>query len=450
MDSCLVIETTALQGLAELFQRELFELTGWRLPVRRQPPRPGDVAMVLRPLEVELGQEGYCLDIAETVQLQASSDPGLFYGTRTLLQMLRLAMPRFDLPHGKARDYPRYRQRAVMLDAGRRYWHMDYLEQTLRRMAWLKLNMLHLHFSDWNGFRLVSESYPGLASGEAYTRADLHRLQNLAQRYHINLVPEIDLPAHATAITDYAPHLRFHCPAMDCGRWSGGEHGGWMVAVNRPDVRQWLATLLNEFVPFFSGPDFHIGGDEYEFDDHKWACPELVASMRIKGYSEPGDVLVEWINEVNALVKSHGRRMQIWNWWECKGQKTTLEPDRDIIINAWTDSPDWFLERGYQTIAAPESQWYVTPGLTGLASPDYGIVKTDYMYEQWVPIEHPNLLGYKLCVWADRAETETDAWFETHWGGSRAVLAERMWGGPRAVNISAFRARLAEVGEPPD
>jgi hexosaminidase len=152
MDTHLALETTALQDLAEIFQRELFALSGWTLPVRRDAPRPGDVALGLRPLDVELGQEGYCLDIAETVRLQVGAASGLFYGTRTLLQMLRLATPRFDLPRGTARDYPLYRQRAVMLDAGRRYWHMDYLEQTMRRMAWLKLNTLHLHFSDWNGF----------------------------------------------------------------------------------------------------------------------------------------------------------------------------------------------------------------------------------------------------------------------------------------------------------
>lgn len=440
----IVVGNAALAETAEALQQELMEICGQTLKVTSGPPSAGDVFLTLTAPDPQLGEQGYQLEIADRVTLSAGAEAGFFYGTRSLLQMLRQADDRSTLPQGLARDYPAYRERGLMLDAGRRYFQMDYLEQTIRRMAWLKLNVLHLHLSDWNGFRLVSDTYPGLASKEAYTKADLRRLQAVARRHHVTIVPEIDLPAHAKAITDYAPHLRFNCPSMDRGRWAGGEQGGWMLDVTRAEVRQWINALMNEFVPLFDGPYFHLGGDEYEFDPQKWACPELVEAMRAKGYPEPGDVFVEWINETGALVKSHRKQLQIWNWWECRDQKTSLWPDKDIVINAWVSDAEWFLQRGYTVMASPEDRLYLAPGLTEVIQEpkDYGVIHSDWLYEQWTPNAHPNLLGYKICVWADRVEAWPDAAFESVLEQPRAVLAERLWGGPRSNTLAEFDARV--------
>lgn len=441
----IVIGDEALAEVAQGFQQELASARGQNLKLVSGQPDTGDIVLTLTApaTRVQLGEQGYQLEITERVTLSAGTPTGVFYGTQTLLQMLRQA----TIPCGVARDYPAYPERGVMLDTGRRYWQMDYLEQTFRRMARLKLNVLHLHLSDWNGFRMVSDTYPGLASKEAYTKADLRRLQDLARRYHVTLVPEIDMPGHSKAITDYAPHLRFKCPSMDRGRWAGGEQGGWMLDITRAEVRQWINALLNEFVPLFDGPYFHLGGDEYEMDPHKWDCPELVDAMRAGGYSEPGDVFIEWINETNALVKSRGKRLQIWNWWESYDQKSSIAPDKDIVINAWVSEPTWFLERGYTVIASPEKYLYITPGLTGISEDmkDYGVIHPDWLYEHWMPEAHPNLLGYKICVWVDRVEAWPEAAFEDLLEKPRAILAERLWGGPREGALDDFYARLGEM-----
>ncbi len=438
----IVIGDDSLAEVAQEFQQALAALRGQTLKLVSGQPNAGDVFLTLATpaTRVQLGEQGYQLEITDRITVSAATATGVFYGTQTLRQLFRQT----TVPCGVARDYPAYPERGVMLDTGRRYWQMDYLEQTLRRMAELKLNILHLHLSDWNGFRLVSDTYPGLAAKEAYTKADLRRLYELARRYHITVVPEIDMPGHSKAITDYAPHLRFKCPSMDRGRWAGGEQGGWMLDITRTEVRQWIKALLNEFVPLFDGPYFHLGGDEYEMDDHKWDCPELVAATRAGGYSEPGDVFIEWINETNALVKSLGKRMQIWNWWQHGDQKSTIAPDKDIVINAWVSDAKWFLDRGYTVIASPEKYLYITPGLTGAewAGPDYGVINPEWLYEQWTPEVHPNLLGYKICVWADRVEAWPDSAFENLLEKPRAILAERLWGGPRAGTLEDFYARL--------
>ena len=118
----------------------------------------------------------------------------MYYGTQTLLQMIKQSATATTVPAGTIRDFPQYRERGLMLDVGRHFYEMDYLENLLRRMAWLRLNTLRMHFTEWNGFRLRSDRYPGLASAQSYSKADLRRMQDVAKRYHITIVPEIDLP----------------------------------------------------------------------------------------------------------------------------------------------------------------------------------------------------------------------------------------------------------------
>ena len=111
-----------------------------------------------------MGQEGYLLEIGESIELRGGDEAGVFYGTQTVLQMLRSRQGHRTLPRGEARDWPRFRERGYMLDAGRKYWSPDYVVQTIREMAYLKLNTLQLHLSDNNAFRLVSDRFPYLAA----------------------------------------------------------------------------------------------------------------------------------------------------------------------------------------------------------------------------------------------------------------------------------------------
>jgi hexosaminidase len=253
------------------------------------------------------------------------------------------------------------------------------------------------------------------------------------------LIPEIDLPAHATAITQYDPSLALTCDVMSRSRWPGGELGGWTINYADPAARQWMRNLLHEFVPLFSGPQFHIGCDEVPDGDLPAACPELVAYAREQGYPYPGDVLVEWINEANELVKSYGKRSQLWAWWErCPH---SLEPDRDIIVNSWVEKqePDQFLEAGYQVVCTREDTHYITPTL-GLQPDD------NYLYDLWNPNPHPNVLGYKICVWADNMETRPDSFFTPLLRHPLAILAERIWaGGTPARSLPTFQ-ELLETG----
>ncbi len=420
-DSRLIVAAAELMPVAQTVQQDLQPLLTYALPVvHGDKPQTGDILLTLNGADPALGRQGYQLDIARHVTLTGQTATGVFYGLQTIRQLLQQNPTHYHLPGGTARDWPVFGHRSLMVDLARKYWAVDYLKNLMRIMAELKLNMLHLHFNDWNAFRLQSERYPGLAAEQSYSKQDLVELQQTADAYQITLIPEIDLPAHATAITQYNPALALECECMSYSRWPGGDLGGWTINYADPAARQWMKDLLHEFIPLFSGPYFHIGSDEVPDGDLPSACPELVAYAQSQGYPYPGDVLVEWLNEANKLVKSYGKQTQLWTWWERSPHR--LQPDRDIIVVPWVEKqePDYFLEAGYQVVCTREDTHYISPMHDRL--PD-----DNYLYNKWRLNPHPNVLGYKLCLWTNKMEDYPDTHFDSLLRNPLAILAERTW-----------------------
>lgn len=431
----VVDETYAAELLptAQIFQEDLQRVTSLHPDITIAPdPDQADIFMSLAHADDALGDQGYLLDIADRVTVRANTATGVFYGAQTILQILRQAPDRRSLPKGRARDYPQFSHRSLMLDVGRKYWEMDYIHNLMKNMARLKLNELHLHLTDAFAFRLESEQHPKLTADKAYSKADIAQLQAWADQYHIILTPEIDLPAHSVVINRYNPRLAFTCDSMAYGRWAEAQEGNWTINYADPYARQWIKDLLSEYIPLFAGPFFHIGTDEVPDDDAPEKCPELVQYAQQKGYPHAGDVLVEWINEMNEFVHSFGKQMQIWSWWERSPH--SIWPDRNIIVNAWVAAGDSqvFLDAGYPVIHTAEDTLYLTPTLALFPN-------ESYLYNEWTLSDHPNSLGYKICVWADGAGGQSDSFFEAHLRRPRAILAERTWhGGAPSQSLGAF------------
>jgi N-acetyl-beta-hexosaminidase len=451
-----------LSETANTFREDLMAISGLDLKMAIAPvAKSGDVVLTLNNKDKKIGAEGYLLEIGEAVAIRANTSRGIFYGIQTILQLLKQSSDKRSLERGFARDYPQFNRRGIMLDAGRKYWRMDYLKKTIRKLAWYKMNLIHMHFTDWLSFRLKSDTYPSLAAQQAYSKADIRELQDFAKKYQVMLVPEIDLPAHATAITDYNPTLAFKCPSMRVARWQGEEANkagkAWTLDVTRPEVREWIKALLDEFVPLFDAPTFHLGGDEYQYDAQKYACPELMSVMKAKGYSHPGDVFIEWLNEVNEQIKSYGKQTQIWNWWrfspnEKMQNNTSIQPNKDILVTVWNKPrEEAIISDGYDVIITTEEgegALYVTPGY-GKKPGDYGFFDSKYNYEKWQPRIHPQVLGFQVCIWADRVEDEDDEWFDQWAEIPKLVLAERTWGGPRSDKLEDFIERVETIGSAP-
>ena len=134
--------------------------------------------------------------IGDTVRIGGRGDAGVFYGGRTLIALLG---SRGAAPRGVVRDVPRWRERGLMVDAGRKYFTPAWLEARVRELAGLRMNVLHLHLSDNEGFRIESDRHPEIVTKPALTKAEVRRLLELATRYHVTVIPEIDMPGHLRA-----------------------------------------------------------------------------------------------------------------------------------------------------------------------------------------------------------------------------------------------------------
>jgi len=442
---------------ADELSRSLVVVGAPKLKVVTGKAKAGDLVLELGdPGVAQASPEAYSLDISDRVTVRATGDAGLFYGTQSVLQMLKYDKARRSLPQGHAADWPNYGMRTMMVDIGRKYYEVNQLDALMREMAWLKLNTLQLHFNDWPAFRLNSPKYPGLAAEQSYDRADVAHLEATAKRYHITIIPEIDMPAHAVALTDYRPSLGFKCEALRRSDWldrAAGENAkgrAWVIDITREENREWMNGLLEEFIPWFSGPYFHIGGDEYNYDKDKTQCPELVQAAKDRGLQYPGDVFVDWINATDKVVRAHGKTTMIWNWWRFKDDQTSIQPNTDIVIEAW-NSPrlQGILADGYKVLISPEDKLYVVPGIANFDGSGYGVVDTKAVYENWPLEKGDQVLGYATALWADAAETRTDQFMLGHAYEPMAVMAERQWSDKGSATFLQFLTRLNRTSAAP-
>lgn len=444
-------------GAADHLRQALAAIGGPDLKIAAAPARAGDIVLeIADPNVPAASEEAYRITIGDRVTARARSDAGLFYAAQSLLQLLRHAPDTATLPRGGIADWPAYPMRQMMLDVGRKYYAVSQIEALMRTMAWMKMNTLHLHFTDWPAFRLRSDRYPGLAAPRSYDRADIERLERLAHRLHITIIPEIDLPAHASALIRYRPSLAFKCDSMRQSAWlsrSAGDRAkdlAWTIDITRDENRKWLDGLLDEFIPWFDGPYFHIGGDEYQYDADKTRCPELVAAAKARGLTTPGDVFVDWINQTDKLVRKHGKTTVIWNWWRFKDDKTTIEPDTDIVVETWNAPrlPD-ILAKGYRVIVSPEDKLYVVPGIANFDGRGYGVVDSKKVYENEPFVAGPRVLGYSVALWADASESWSDQRMLGESFEPMTVVAERTWLGAASSTFEDLLGRVNDTGAPP-
>ena len=440
--------------VARLFQQDLALESGRHLAVLTTPagqhvaPNPHDIALSLDAGDPALGDEGYRLDAGDVLAVHANARSGLLYGAQSILQIIKSDPQRSHVPHGTARDWPALSQRGQMIDVGRKYYPLPYLRAQIREMAWMKLNMLHLHLTDWNGFRFYSQAYPTLASPQHYTSAELRDLDHYAAEYGITIIPEIDLPAHSSWLTRWDPSIALSCPSMSVTHWPGGSLGGWMIDVTSPKARTVAKTLITELAQTFSGKYIHIGGDEIEYDQQKANCPELVNWSASHGYPYPGDAIVDFTNDLDSTLRSLGKSTELWQWWDFNGQKTSITPNKDIRVDVWLEDPSAKASQGYHTIGSQDGYLYVSAGY-GTTPGQYGYMPAENIYMNYPFTTGPNIDGYRISRWSDQAENKPAEWFGFFAQRPLQVLAERTWGGPRSVSAPRYYQRVDSIGGPP-
>ncbi|WP_399924481.1 family 20 glycosylhydrolase [Streptomyces kanamyceticus] len=434
----------SVRGLATQLRTELKQVTGItpRVTGDRRRPAAGDIVLTLTD-RGGLGAEGYRFDSRGPIRIEAASTHGLFYGTRTLLQLLRATEGGHrTLPRATATDRPTQRLRMVHLDAGRKYWRIPYLENLIRRMGDQKLNTLLLHLSESEGFRLNSPRFPGLADpAHSYSRTDIEHLKAFAARQHVQLMPGLELPGHATAISE----------TFGIGLGSGpdpctGAHThshltpDWIIDMTSEKAVAKSKEIVAEFAGWFDAPLFSIGAEEVpgqlarcpRVKDHLASAPDV---------STLGDLLNRYINTLDDVVTSHGKRTAVYNGSEhLAAPQQRVRPG--VVFLTWEGTEAEPAIAGHDEIAI--GPFYNTPNNYHHLYPD-----EPWMYDGWAPSTAPDMLGSGVTNWADYNFWADDGYFEQHLAGPRAILADRAWNGsPTPDTLAAFRARAARVGDP--
>jgi hexosaminidase len=425
--------------------------------------RDGDLLLRLRSGDADLGEEGYRLHVGRTIRISARTSAGAFAGTRTVLQLARQG----PLPAGTARDWPRYPERGLMIDVARRFYPAAWIEARIRELSYLKLNYLHLHLSDDQGFRMESATHPEIVSTQHYTSADLREILALARRHHVTVVPEIDMPGHMQAAL--APHPEYQLTDV-FGRRAAGR-----LDVTNPAAVRFAHDLIEEYLKLFDGPYWHGGGDELMTPVEYPLYPQLQAAAQAKyGASANGkDAVHGFANDVDDLVRARGRALRMWHDDLGGGSAVAVHPD--VVTEWWIDvsplsagvtpSPQSLLDQGHRIMNGGWFPTYYVNGPLG-AKPLRPDMKT--AYEAWAPNEfsgplvfnetlrqppqrvaagEPRNLGAKLHVWNDDPTYETEQQTADGIRPRLQVIAQKTWGSaPLAADYASFQKVAAAIG----
>jgi hexosaminidase len=437
-----------LRSEADLLAVEL------ELPVVSGKPREGDVHLGLGAVDGPLGREGYELKVGEWVEVRAAAKAGVFYGTRTLLQLLRHGP---EVPRGRARDWPRYPERGLTLANGD-YYLPGFLEEQIRELAHLKLNYLHLHFADYR-WQVESERHPEIGAGEGVrlTQEQLRRVVALAERHHVTVVPEVDMPGHMAAALAPYPELRLED--------ASGERMDDKLDFTNPAAVRFARELMEEYLPLFPGPYWHAGADEFLPDRGRPALPKLVAFARDRYGADATavDALIGFLNELNGFLGRRGKELRVWNDQLGGGGQVAL--DREVIVELWTDeathggpdppSPQALLDDGHRVMNTGWFPTYLVP-----PGPRRELVDIARGYEAWevnqfyggetsqppagsprtVASDEPRNLGSKLNVWWDAGPGEVGPLIQPR----LRVIAQKTWGSPPPVATYDELQRLGD------
>ncbi|WP_344646576.1 family 20 glycosylhydrolase [Winogradskya consettensis] len=438
--SRIVTSTVALQTAAGLLAADLRAVTGYPVPIASGTPAVGDVVLTAG----SFGDEGYRLALAGTATISGST-AGVFYGTQTLLQMLKQNR---SLPQGTATDAPVYRDRGFMIDTGRKFYTIDWLHARVRELAYLKYNRLNLHLSDDQEFRIESSSHPEVVSATHYTKAQIAELVAYAAQYRITIVPEIDMPGHMTRILRDKPSLSLV-----------RNNGTRSLDLSSDQAWPLARDLITEYLPLFTGPYWHLGADEWLSAAEMSQFPQLdQRAHQLFGKSATGrDLQYDFINKINHLVRANGKTLRIWNDQLVPGTVVNVAPT--VQIAHWYGStdmtPQTLADRGHDLINANWNQLYY---IVGISRPDPAAIYESFVPNQFafgtgnttIARSDPHLLGSQLSLWGEPGRDEPENDIATNLKDPLRALIQGTWGSPKpASTYNTYTAIIRAVGDAP-
>ncbi len=385
----------------------------------------------------ELGEdESYRLEISNSgARLNAPTTLGVMRGLQTFLQLVQTTGAGFAVSAVSIEDSPRFPWRGLMIDAGRHFIPVEVLKRNLDGMAAVKLNVFHWHLSENQGFRIESKKFPKLqgmgSDGLYYTQDEVRGVISYARERGIRVVPEFDMPGHATAWFVGYPELASGTPPYQIERrWGVFDPA---MDPTRDETYKFLDTFIGEMAGLFPDQFFHIGGDEV--NGKEWdANPKIQAFMHTHGMKDNNDLQAYFNQRVQKIVAKHGKTMLGWD--------EILRPDlpKTIVIQSWRgpDSLAQAAKLGYRGLLS--SGYYID--LMWSAERHYATEPLSGAAASLTPEEQKRILGGEACMWAEYVSPEN---IDSRIWPRTAAIAERLWSPQEVRDVNSMYRRLAFV-----
>ena len=405
--------------------------------VRGGAVRPGDLVVRLGQPEVLADKttfdEGFTVEVGASAELTAQSRRAAVYGLRTVFEAGELAF-------GRLADWPCTNERGLHLDAGRKYYTKDWIMERVKDLSRNRMNVLWLHFSENEGFRIDSERHPEVPSRFHLTKDEVREIIALCGDLFVDINPALDCPGHlGTALMEH-PRWRLN-RQMTEPLYSA-------LDITKPEARAFLLELVDEYAELFAGSKvFHIGGDEFIDFNHFERFPEMDACARERLGPDCGgvDLYVDFLNQVIAHVRAKGFQVRVWNDGLFRpDQAEHVELDRNVQIAFWSN---WdkgmaplkaFLDRGYQVVNYHSEYLYFIL----LIRKDYSDPDPDKILTQWHPGMFPThpvsgpqtldpkseqMLGCCYSIWSDWPDLEDEEEVDRRSRDSIRAFGIRCW-----------------------
>jgi hexosaminidase len=376
--------------------------------------------------------ESYHLTVnAQNARIVATEPLGALRGMETFLQLVQIGSAGFALPDVDIADQPRFDWRGLSLDVSRHFLPVDAIERTIDGLAAVKMNVLHLHLSDDQGFRVESKRYPRLqqkgSDGLYYTQAEVREMVAYAADRGVRIVPEFDMPGHAASWFPGYPNL-----ASGKGPYEIVREPGVLPATMDPtkeSTYRFLDGFIGEMAKLFPDAYFHIGGDEVS-PRGEWANnPHIAAFMKKHKLADFHALQAYFNRRVQKIVAKHGKRMIGWD--------EILHPDlpKNIMIQSW---------RGQKALGDAAREGY-----SGILSNGYYLDLMQSAAQHYAvdplkgadltPEQRKRVLGGEAAMWEELATLEN---IDAKLWPRLAAIAERFWSPENVTDVASMYRRL--------
>lgn len=433
------------------------------------------------PIELRIAQvkegnpEAYHLTIEKSkITIEGNSAAACFYGIQSLKQLVKKEQGKLLVQRAEIIDYPNFRWRSYLLDEARHFFGKEFVKKQIDELAALKINKFQWHLTDDAGWRIEIKKYPkltevgayrnnteietwgsgklsGKAHGGFYTQEDIKEVIAYAQARHIQIVPEIEMPGHASAAIAAYPWLGIIGKLTEVPYHFGKLEDSYNIA--NPKVVRFLKDVLDEVCELFPSEVIHIGGDEVLFGT--WSkSEEMQRYMKENGLNSPADAQIKFTNDISNYLESKGKRMMGWN--EIMGKNVhqfdNTEDYKDVstalskktIVHFWRGEVDMITEAargGYQIVNSLHTDTYLD------YSYDDSPLKHMYAFSPIPPgLEEKyeqNIIGVGAQMWNEWNEVYPKVEHKTF--PRIAAIAEVAWSG--AGDYANFIYRLKAYSE---